>query len=205
MKLIIVEDEQNGSDRAEYSKETLKNLSKQLLEEFGRGYSVDNLQWMRKFYLMFQKRISQEIKGASGKYKTLSRISMEDPNYETLSRNSVFTLSWSHYIQLTKIEDENERNYYEIEATQNNWSVREPTRQYNAAIYERLALSKDKEGIKQLAQKGQIVQKPTDLLKVIMFWSSSICSRITITLKVTWNLSSSISWSILCWNWAKVS
>jgi len=162
---IIVEDEQSGRDRAEYSKETLKNLSKKLSEDFGRGYSVDNLQWMRKFYLIFQKRISQEVNNASGKYETLSRISVQDPNYETLSRNSMFTLSWSHYIQLMKIEDENERNFYEIEATQNNWSVRELTRQYNSAIYERLALSKDKEGIRQLAQRGQIVEKPTDLLK----------------------------------------
>jgi predicted nuclease of restriction endonuclease-like (RecB) superfamily len=162
---IIVEDEQSGRDRAEYSKETLKNLSKQLIEEFGRGYSVDNLQWMRKFYLMFQKRISQEITETSGKYETLSRISVENTNYATSSRNSVFTLSWSHYIQLMKIENENERDFYEIEATQNNWSVRELTRQYNSAIYERLALSKDKKGIKQLAQKGQIVEKPTDLLK----------------------------------------
>ncbi|MDQ0594932.1 putative nuclease of restriction endonuclease-like (RecB) superfamily [Chryseobacterium ginsenosidimutans] len=162
---MIVEDEQSGRDRAEYSKETLKNLSKQLIEEFGRGYSVDNLQWMRKFYLMFQKRISQEMNGTSGKYETLSRISVEDPNYETLSRNSVFTLSWSHYIQLMKIDDENERNFYEIEATENNWSVRELTRQFNSALYERLALSKDKDDIKQLAQKGQIVEKPTDLLK----------------------------------------
>lgn len=162
---IIVEDEQSGRDRAEYSKETLKNLSKQLIEEFGRGYSVDNLQWMRKFYLMFQKRISQEVNNASGKYETLSRISVQDPNYETPSRTSVFTLSWSHYIQLMKIEDENERNFYEIEATQNNWSVRELTRQFNSALYERLALSKDKEGVTQLAQKGQIVEKPTDILK----------------------------------------
>ncbi|WPO84165.1 PDDEXK nuclease domain-containing protein [Chryseobacterium sp. JJR-5R] len=162
---IIVEDEQSGKGRAEYSKETLKNLSKQLIEEFGRGYSVDNLQWMRKFYLMFQKRISDEISEDSGKYETPSRISLEDSNYETPSRNSVFTLSWSHYIQLMKIEDENERNFYEIESTQNNWSVRELTRQFNSALYERLALSKDKEGVTQLAQKGQIVEKPTDLLK----------------------------------------
>lgn len=162
---MIVEDEQSGRDRAEYSKETLKNLSKQLIEEFGRGYSVDNLQWMRKFYLIFQKRISKEISKTSEKYETLSRISVEDPNYETLFRNSVFTLSWSHYIQLMKIDDDNERNFYEIEATQNNWSVRELTRQFNSALYERLALSKDKDDIKQLAQKGQIVEKPTDLLK----------------------------------------
>ncbi|MBF6643956.1 MULTISPECIES: PDDEXK nuclease domain-containing protein [Chryseobacterium] len=162
---MIVEDEQSGRDRAEYSKETLKNLSKQLTEEFGKGYSVDNLQWMRKFYLTFQKRISSGLIANSEKYETLSRISLQDPNYETASRNSMFTLSWSHYIQLMKIEDEDERNFYEIEATQNHWSVRELTRQFNSALYERLALSKDTEGIKQLAQKGQIIEKTTDVLK----------------------------------------
>ncbi|MFN1217692.1 YhcG family protein [Chryseobacterium kwangjuense] len=154
----IVTDEQNGKNRAEYAKETLRNLSRQLSKEFGRGYSVDNLQWMRKFYLTFQGRVIE-------KYETLSRISFTDPNYETLSRISLFSLSWSHYIQLMKIDNEDERNFYEIEAEQNNWSVRELTRQYNSAIYERLALSKDKEGMKQLAQKGQIIEKPTDVLK----------------------------------------
>jgi len=149
---MIVIDEQNGKDRAEYSKETLKNLSKQLIGEFGRGYSVDNLQWMRKFYLTFENRVSHEI------------IPINE-NYETPSRNSVFTLSWSHYIQLMKIANDDERIFYEIEATQNNWSVRELTRQYNSAIYERLALSRDKEGIKQLSKKGQILEKPTDILK----------------------------------------
>jgi len=162
---MIIEDEQSGRDRAEYSKKILKNLSKQLTVEFGRGYSVDNLQWMRKFYLMFRKRVSPEITGSFEKYETLSRISAEDRNYETPSHNLIFRLSWSHYIQLMKINNEDERNFYEIEATQNNWSVRELTRQYNSAIYERLALSRDKYGIKQLAKEGQIIEKPTDILK----------------------------------------
>lgn len=137
---MIVKDEQNGNERAGYAKEVLKNLSENLTKEFGRGYSVDNLQWMRKFFITYQK-------------------------YETPSRNFPFTLSWSHYIQLIKIQNENERDFYEIEATQNNWSVRELTRQYNSALYERLALSRDKEEVKQLAQKGQIIEKPTDVLK----------------------------------------
>ncbi|UTG62093.1 DUF1016 family protein [Elizabethkingia anophelis] len=155
---IIVENEQDGKDRAEYAKETLKNLSQQLTKEFGRGYSVDNLQWMRKFYLMYQNRIFE-------KYETASRNSAEAVIYESVSRNSFFSLSWSHYIQLMKIENSDERNFYEIEASQNNWSVRELTRQFNSAIYERLALSRDSEEIKELAQKGQIIEKPTDVLK----------------------------------------
>jgi len=155
---VIIENEQGGKDRAEYAKETLKNLSQQLTKEFGRGYSVDNLQWMRKFYLMYQNRISE-------KYETMSRNSAEDVIYESASRNSFFSLSWSHYIQLMKIENSDERNFYEIEASQNNWSVRELTRQFNSAIYERLALSRDSDEIKELGQKGQIIEKSTDVLK----------------------------------------
>lgn len=155
---VIIENEQDGKDRAEYAKETLKNLSKQLTKEFGRGYSVDNLQWMRKFYLMYQNRISE-------KYETVSRNSAEAVIYESVSRNSFFSLSWSHYIQLMKIENSDERNFYEIEASQNNWSVRELTRQFNSAIYERLALSRNEKEVKKLALKGQIIEKPTDVLK----------------------------------------
>lgn len=76
-----------------------------------------------------------------------------------------FSLSWTHYIQLLKVKNEDERNFYEIEATQNNWSVRELQRQYGSALFERLALSKDKQAIKQLAEKGQILEKPADALK----------------------------------------
>ncbi|UOE39163.1 PDDEXK nuclease domain-containing protein [Chryseobacterium oryzae] len=162
---MIVEDEQNGKERADYAKETLKNLSKLLNSEFGRGFSVDNLQWMRKFFLTYQN------------YETPSRISNEEQNYETPSRisqktenksntNAIsFNLSWSHYIQLLKIDNEDERKFYEIEAANNNWSIRELKRQYCSAVYERLALSRDKEGVKELAKKGQIIEKPTDVLK----------------------------------------
>ena len=76
-----------------------------------------------------------------------------------------FQLSWTHYIQLMKIDNEEERRFYEIEAVKNNWSVREFTRQFNTAIYERVALSKEKDKVKELATKGQIIEKPTDVLK----------------------------------------
>ena len=74
-------------------------------------------------------------------------------------------LSWTHYIQLLKIENDEERNFYEIEAARGNWSVRELQRQFNSSLYERLALSKDKKAVKDLSRKGQIIQKPTDALK----------------------------------------
>ncbi len=141
---MIVEDEQNGQHRANYAKETLTQLSLALNKEFGKGYSVSNLEYMRNFYLIYQNRISQTLSGIS---------------------NNPFHLSWSHYIHLIKIKDNEERAFYEIECLDNNWSVRELQRQCNSALYERLALSKDKEEIKQLSHSGQVIEKPIDVLK----------------------------------------
>lgn len=151
---MIVEDEQNGKDRADYSAETIKNLSTQLTKEFGRGFSVTNLEYFRKFYLTFQSRIPQSLIGISPISQSLIGIS-ELP----------FSLSWTHYIRLMKIQNEDERNFYEIESKTNNWSIRELERQVNSALFERLALSRDKEGVKALSKKGQIIEKSTDLLK----------------------------------------
>ena len=136
----IVEDEQNGQNRAEYGKSVLKKLSAYLTPKFGKGFSVDNLQNMRNFYLCYSK-------------------------YETLSRNSVFTLSWSHYLKLMRISNPEERRFYEIEATENKWSLRELERQFNSSLYERLALSRNKDEVLQLSRQGQIIEKPQDLLK----------------------------------------
>lgn len=159
---IIVEEEQNGKDRAEYGKQLLKDLSKQLTKEFGRGFSIDNLENMRKLFLTFSKS------------ETLSRILQNQKNqsvtaefnkvdYQTLS--SFFKLTFSHYIFLMRIEDEKERRFYKIESEKHNWSVRELKRQYNTALYTRLALSRDKEGILKLSEKDQIIEKPKDIIK----------------------------------------
>jgi len=134
----IIEEEQEGKERAEYGKALLKKLSVKLTKEFGRGYSEDNLKNMRRFYLAFQKS-------------------------ETLSHK--FKLSWSHYIFLTRISDIEERNFYEIEAVQNNLSVRELKRQFDSGLYQRLQLSLDKNRVKELSQKGQIVESVNDLIK----------------------------------------
>ena len=137
----IIEYEQNGKDRAQYGKAVLKNLSDRLSKRLGKGYSEDNLGNMRKFYLCYHD----------------SKIS------ETPSRK--FTLSWSHYLKLMRIQNPDERNFYEIEASQNNWSIRELERQFDSSLYERLALSKNKEAIKELALQGQIIEKSEDLIK----------------------------------------
>lgn len=143
---MIVEDEQQGKKRAEYGKQVLKELSEKLTKEFGKGFSVQNLENMRKFY---------QIYSLSEKSQSLIRI----------SDNPDATLSWTHYLVLIRIENKDERNFYEIEALNNNWSVRELKRQFDSALYERLCLSRDKEGVAQLAHKGQIIEKPTDILK----------------------------------------
>ncbi len=134
----IVEEEQGGEVRAEYGTALLKNLSNELIKEFGKGYSEQNLKNMRQFFLTYQKR-------------------------QTLS--SEFKLSWSHYIFLTRIENIDERNFYEIEVAQNNWSLRELKRQFETGLFERLSLSKNKSKVKELSTKGQVVQKVDDMIK----------------------------------------
>ncbi|SKB51688.1 PDDEXK nuclease domain-containing protein [Malaciobacter marinus] len=133
----IVEEEQGGEKRAEYGKALLKNLSEQLSKEFGKGYSEQNLKNMRQFYLSYKKR-------------------------QTLS--SEFKLSWSHYIFLTRIENISEREFYENEASENSWSLRELKREFNSGLYERLALSKDKKEVTTLS-KGQSINSAKDIIK----------------------------------------
>jgi len=144
---IIVEDEQQGSIRAEYGKQTLKELSLKLINEFGKGFSVDNLENMRQFYLTYSKG---------------QTLSAQSKNSETLSRR--FKLSWSHYVFLMRL-DEPIRRFYEIEAIENNWSLRELERQFDSMLYERLTLSRDKKKILELSKKGQVVERPEDIIK----------------------------------------
>jgi predicted nuclease of restriction endonuclease-like (RecB) superfamily len=140
---IIVDEEQDGKDRAEYSKQTIKQLSEKLISEYGKGFSIRNLEQMRKFYLTYSKT--------------------QTPSAELQTPN--FQLSWSHYLILTRIKKEAERKFYEIESQTNNWSVRELKRQFDSALYERLVLSKDKEGVKELSELGHLLNVPKDAIK----------------------------------------
>ncbi|MEG2011397.1 MAG: PDDEXK nuclease domain-containing protein [Bacilli bacterium] len=136
---IIVENEQNGNIKAEYGKEIIKGLSKELRKILGTGFSISNLFNMRKFYLTYPK-----IQTLSGK------------------------LSWSHYCELLSIENIDERNFYEKECINSNWSVRELKRQLERSLYERLLLSDGKDNKKKvlaLSTNGQIVSEPNDILK----------------------------------------
>lgn len=136
-KSIVVE-EQNGNERAEYGKYLISELSKKLSEEFGKGFSKRNLEQMRQFYITYS--IAQTVPAQ-------------------------LKLSWSHYLVLMRVNDINERNFYEIESLSNNWSLRELDRQINSSLFERLHLSKDKKNVLELASKGQIIEKASDLIK----------------------------------------
>ena len=137
---LIVEEEQHGNIRAEYGKETLKNLSIKLTANYGKGFSQRNLEQMRQFYLVYSTQIPQ-------------------------TPSAKFSLSYSHYLFLMRIDNPEERKFYEIESSQNNWSLRELKRQFDSALYERLSLSKDKEKVKSLAVQGQIIENPCDIVK----------------------------------------
>jgi len=151
----IVEEEQKGKERAAYGKKLLKVLSEMLTEEFGRGFSVRNLERMRAFYLLYRK--STTLLSKSNEDKTLSQ--------QSPAVVAIFPLSWSHYLKLIRIDDEDERKFYALEAQKNNWSVRELKRQYDSALYTRLALSRDKDKVKELSKEGLIITKPQDAIK----------------------------------------
>jgi predicted nuclease of restriction endonuclease-like (RecB) superfamily len=165
----IVEYEQQGSERAQYGKALLRKLSLTLSEEFGRGFSHRNLEYMRRFYLTFKDRaprISQiasaKLQSSQESQKTSGELELSE---KTQRASAQFTLSWSQYVFLISIENADERSFYEIEASANSWTLPELKRQFNSGLYERLALSRDKDEIRKLAQEGQIITKPHDLLK----------------------------------------
>lgn len=163
----IVEDEQDGKHKAEYGKQVIIKLSERLSVQFGAGWSEDTLSNCRKFYKTYSRtRSSQTLHDKS-------RVNTNDTNFlNAVSeiRNDwehphKFVLSWSHYLVLMRIKDENARNFYEIESRKENWSVRWLQRQISSSLYERIALSKNKEEVIRLAKEGQAVEKPSDIIK----------------------------------------
>jgi predicted nuclease of restriction endonuclease-like (RecB) superfamily len=152
----IVLHEQQGLARAGYGKDVLKNLAQKLTAEFGGGFSLTNLKLMRQFYVQNAARIGQTPSDFS------SPVAIGQTPSDLLS---AFRLSWSHCVFLLGIKNPDERSFYEIEAASQSWTVRELKRQFDSGLFERLALSRDKEGIRALARQGQQVTRPADLLK----------------------------------------
>ena len=131
----IVEYEQHGAERAKYGSNLINRLSEDLTTLYGKGFSKSNLLYIRKFYLMFQKG------------ETVSHL-----------------LSWSHYFEILKSDDPLEISFYTKECEAQRWSVRELKRQRNSALFQRFALSKDKDAILKMANEGIEIQKPEDII-----------------------------------------
>ena len=174
---MIVEDEQKGKPRAEYGEKTLQALSERLTERFGKGFSYRNLRLFRQFYQTYSPNLGNG-KSAIAKLpdgeETMIRpspIAKSKTGEERLGNNNLplpsFGLSWTHYLQLLRVEDPLARRFYEIEAAKGNWSVRWLNRQICSSLYERVALSKDKDkdGVMELSSKGNVIAKPQDVLK----------------------------------------
>lgn len=161
----IVEQEQQGKDRAAYGQEVISALAERLTAEFGKGFSASNLAYMRSFYLAYQERTSifQSATGKSAS-ENVPPVATE-PFLVATTQSLPFTLSWTHYVFLLGIKNEQERRFYELEATAQNWKVRELKRQFDTSLYERLALSRDKAAVRELSQKGQLVETARDILK----------------------------------------
>lgn len=132
----VIMEIQQGDERASYGNAVLEKLSEKLTNEFGRGFSSRNLRTMRKFYIMY-------------------------PIWKTVSAK----LSWSHYLELIKIDDVSKRNFYLNECINSRWSVRELQRQRDSLLYERLTISVDKEKVLELSEKGQTLKTSKDLVK----------------------------------------
>jgi len=132
----IVEEEQQGKERAVYGENLIKNISDFLTKGFGKGFNISNIWYMRQFYLTFE-------------------------NLHALRGE----LSWTHYRLLLKIEKKDARSFYMIECAKSQWSTRQLERQINSLLFERLTLSKDKESVLQIANQGNIIQKASDLIK----------------------------------------
>jgi predicted nuclease of restriction endonuclease-like (RecB) superfamily len=179
----IFEHEQKGEKRAEYGAQLLSELSGRLTEEFGRGFSVTNLKLMRQFFIENQHRIGQQatdrLPALPIGQQATDQLAMTKKSQQPAGKlgaveiqqqpaakfHNPFTLSWTHYVELLPIKDPDERSFYEIESTNSGWSVPELRRQKASALYHRLALSRDKAGVKRLAREGPIISKPEDVLK----------------------------------------
>lgn len=150
---MIFEEEQNGENRAEYGRYLLKELSVYLTKNFGKGFSADNLKLMRRFYVVYADDQIGET------------VFPQFTNLPTVSTGRKFFLSWSHYLKLMRISDVEERHFYEIEAAKNDWSLTEMKRQFDSSLYERLALSIDKDKVCRLSAEGQVIENASDVVK----------------------------------------
>lgn len=158
---LIIEELQQGEKRAGYGKSLLIEVSADLKERIGRGFSVPNLERMRNFYTLYAKS-SDNMRNSDIFIKSSDSMRISVKAGKDIN---LLPLSWTHYLFLMRIENEVERQFYEVESYTNQWVLEELERQFNSGLFERLTLSKDKEAVIKLAREGQIIKKPEDLIK----------------------------------------
>jgi len=176
----IVEFEQRGADRAEYGSRFLETLSEHLQHVGIKGSSPTRLKLFRAFYQQYKQirpTVSDELGKLPPGVRPGIRPAASDESLPSLQATHQFPqavveqlqqhfpLGWSHYVALLTIDNPEERRFYEIEAGANAWSVRELERQIASSLYQRLALSRDKDAVRRLAREGQVVEKPADIIK----------------------------------------
>ena len=163
---MIVEQEQGGKKRAEYGRGLIRELAEYLTERYEKGFSARNLECCRQFYLTYAPSISQSMSAGLEKAQTMSAKSdLPSIRQSMIAELYPFKLGWSHYQILIRIKNDQERRFYETEAANQQWTVRQLQRQYHSSLYERLALSRDKTEVMRLASEGQTIEKPSDVLK----------------------------------------
>lgn len=153
----VVQEEQRGKARADYGRRVIAEVSRRLTDEFGKGFSERNVEYMRRFHLVYPERRRLAALGTN--------TSVEIAHTPSAESVSPMLLSWSHYRVLCQVNDERARSFYEIECVKSRWSVRELERQINSLLFERLARSRDREGVLALAREGHEVHTPADFVK----------------------------------------
>ena len=165
----IVEDEQEGKARAAYGKQVLPILSQKLTDKFGSGWSLETLKSARKFYSVYAPQAirstaltkSDKETGKTNLVNSVDQIQIAPAEPHTHK----FVLSWSHYLVLMRIKDDGARSFYEVECAKQNWGVRWLQRQVGSSLYERIALSSDRDKVVRMAKEGEIIEKPADIIK----------------------------------------
>jgi predicted nuclease of restriction endonuclease-like (RecB) superfamily len=167
---MIVEEEQGGKARAEYGRGLMPELADYLTKKYRRGFSLSTLKNAKQFYNVYSPIIRQNIpENVLEKSQTMLSLFESDfsaaKSQAMISQLYPFTLGWSHYLILMRIKNDDERRFYEIEAAKQQWTYRHLQRQYGSSLYERIALSRDKDEVIRLAKEGQKIEKSHDMIK----------------------------------------
>ena len=163
----IVEDEQEGKARAAYGKQVLPILSQKLTDKFGSGWSLETLKSARKFYSVYAPQAIRSTALTKSDKETgkTNLVNSVDQIQIAPAEPHKFVLSWSHYLVLMRIKDDGARSFYEVECAKQNWAVRWLQRQVGSSLYERIALSSDRDKVVRMSKEGEIIEKPADIIK----------------------------------------